>query len=217
MYLKWNELTIEDFSDKNINKLYNQGFVFTRIGKGIMDKTRSVRINLKDFEFTSENKRILRKIEDIKLEYSPIPYSNYDWTIAKLAKDFYENKFTKNIFSANKIREILTTEKNNFNKLLIYKENEKKIAFAICHETDDMIHYSYPFYDLEYPNKNIGMGTMLRAIEYAIQNKKEYIYLGSAQRPKDIYKFQFKNMEYFDGEKWNKNFEELKKILDYEK
>ena len=141
MYLKWDEITINNFDEKNINKLYEQGFVFTRIEKGLLNQTRSIRINLKDFKLTSENKRILKKTEDIKLEHTSLPYLDYHWSVAKLAKDFYEKKFAKNIFSANKIKEILTTKKNNFNKLFIYKENNKNIGFAICYETKNILHY----------------------------------------------------------------------------
>lgn len=216
MYLKWDELKIDNFSEEKINDLYNKGYVFTRIGKGIMNQTRSVRINLKNFDFNSENKRILRKTEEIQISHSPIPYLDYDWKIAKLGKEFYEKKFKKNIFSANKIKEILTSENNNFNKLFIYKKDGKNIAFAICFETKEIIHYSYPFYNLDETNKNIGMAMMTKAIEYALQNNKKYIYLGSAQRPGDIYKFQFKNMEYFDSKKWCHDFENLKQLLSYE-
>ena len=62
-YLKWQEKTITDFSDENINNLYNEGFVFTRIEKGLMNQTRSVRINLSQFDLSSENRRVLRKTE----------------------------------------------------------------------------------------------------------------------------------------------------------
>ena len=213
MYLKWDETIINDFDNQNINKLYKQGFVFTRIKKGVLNKTRSVRINLKDFKLTSENKRILRKTENVILETTNIPYSRYHWSIAKLAKDFYEKKFAKNIFSANKIKEIISTNKNNFNKLFIYKENNKNIGFAICFENDDILHYSYPFYDLENKNKNIGMSMMIKAIDYALKTNKKYVYLGSAQRPGDIYKFQFKNMEYFNKDEWSDDFDNLKKEL----
>ena len=53
MYLTWAEKTITDFSDANINSLYNEGYVFTRIGKGVMQQTRSVRIDLSKFELSS--------------------------------------------------------------------------------------------------------------------------------------------------------------------
>ena len=211
-YLKWQEKTITDFSDENINNLYNEGFVFTRIEKELMNQTRSVRINLSQFDLSSENRRVLRKTENITLEIKDLPLQNYQWSIGKLAKDFYKIKFGEGTFSANKVKEILTTEQN-FNKLFIYKIETKKIGYCIVRETNEIVHYSYPFYNLENPVQSLGMAMMLKSIVYAKENSKKYIYLGSAQRPTDTYKLQFKGLKWFDGEKWSEDLEELKGIL----
>jgi len=199
-YLSWDEKNITDFSEENINSLYSQGYVFTRVDKGLMNQTRSVRIDLNKFELSSENRRILRKTEDIKLEIKDLPLENYHWSIHKMGKDFYETKFGDGIFSANKIKEIFTDpEKSNFNKVLTYEINSETVGYCIAYENSEIIHYSYPFYNLNTENKNIGMGMMLKAIEYAKTIGANYIYLGSAQRPTDIYKLQFKGLEWFDA------------------
>ncbi len=252
MYLKFNQKIITDFSDNNITSLYNEGYVFTRVDKGIMNQTRSLRINLSKFELSSENKRILKKTENLQLETISLPYSNYNWQIGKLAKDFYETKFGKGIFSANKIKELLTDkEKSNFNLLLMYqtpplnlplKDGEtanncpilseegrgEVLGYAICRETNELLHYSYPFYSLlaspkttsegglhtPYSlGKNTGLGMMIRAIVWAKESGKKYVYLGSASRPTDTYKLQFKGVEWFDENKWSDDFEKLKNIL----
>ncbi len=213
MYLSWNKKTITNFSDKNINSLYNEGYVFTRVGKGAMNQTRSVRINLDNFELTSENKRILRKTENLKLETFELPYSDYSWEIGKFGKDFYETKFGSGVFTANKIKENLTNkEKSNFNTLFTYKEGSTT-GYTICYADKDILHYSYPFYDLSSPISNLGIGMMTKAIVWAKENNKKYIYLGSATGPKAKYKLQFKGLEWFDGENWREDLEELKNIL----
>jgi len=211
-YLKFKELTIEDFSPENINSLYNQGYVFTRVEKGYMNQTRSLRIDLSKFELSSENRRVLRKAENLKLETKDLPLADYHWSLGKLAKDFYDTKFGDGVFSANKVKEILTTEQN-FNKLFVYKVETQEIGYCIVHETNEIVHYSYPFYNLENSVASLGMSMMLSAIIYAQENNKKYIYLGSAQRPTDIYKLQFKGLEWFGGEKWSEDLENLKSIL----
>ena len=129
MYLKWDEKTISDFSDEDINQLYNQGYVFTRKDKGVMQQTRSLRIELSKFKLTSENRRILKKNESILLQTQPIPYLKYDWKIGKMGKDFYTTKFGDGTFSANKIKELLTdSEKSNFNKLFIYSLDTHEVG-----------------------------------------------------------------------------------------
>src|SRR3954463_8505279 len=108
-YLHWNEQTITNFSPEAIAGMYNRGFVFTRIGKGVMHQTRSCRVDLSKFEMSSENRRIMKKTADIEAVSHDIPLASYNWKIAKLAKDFYDTKFghdTETIMSANKIKEI---------------------------------------------------------------------------------------------------------------
>jgi len=221
-YLNWDEQTITDFSGTNINRMYNDGYVFTRIGKGVMNQTRSLRIDLSRFELSSENRRILKKTDSLLLTPYSLPMADYNWQIGKMAKDFYETKFGEGTFSANKVKELLATE-HNFNKLFIYKISNSKfqisnceIGYCICRETNELLHYSYPFYIIQnskFKIQNLGLGMMIKAIIYAQKNHKHYIYLGSASRPTDTYKLQFSGLEWFDGEKWSDDLEELKKQI----
>ena len=228
MYLSWQEKIITDFSDTNINALYNDGFLFTRIGHGVMKQTRSLRINLAQFVLSSENRRVLKKNETLKLSVSPLPYREYHWKIGKLAKDFYETKFGPKTFGANKVKELLTDpQKSNFNLLLVYKLKNDVVGYCIVRTTDELIHYSYPFYKLPAYAKamagkqatsyqlpaNIGLGMMTQAVVWAKEQGKKYIYLGSASRPTDTYKLQFSGLEWWDGQKWEENISNLKHIL----
>ncbi len=209
-YLTWQEKTITDFSPNTVTSLYNEGFVFTRLGKGAMQQTRSVRIDVTAFSLSSENRRILKKTDEITLKATSLPYEHYSWQIGKLAKDFYDTKFGEGVFSANKAKELLTNkDTSNFNVLFIYSD----IGFCVVYENADILHYSYPFYDLNTTVSNIGMGMMLRAIMYAQEKGKKYIYLGSAQRPTDVYKLQFAGLEWFDGAYWSNDGEKLKLLL----
>ncbi len=232
MYLKWQEKIISDFSPENINRMYNDGYLFGRPEKGYMYQTRSLRIDLDKFELCSENRRILKKTEGIRLMTYDLPYSEYDWNIGKMGKDFYTEKFGDGTFSANKIKELLTTE-HNFNRLFVYvipspstslrtgsaegSLSEAKpvhnVGYCIVLETDNTIHYSYPFYNLKSEIKNLGMAMMTLAIKHAKESGKKFIYLGSAKDTKAKYKLQFKGLEWFNGEKWGGDLDELKNIL----
>ena len=258
MYLSWDEQTIVDFNDETIEKMYGGGFVFTRLGKGIINQTRSLRIDLNKFELSSENKRVLKKTEDLILSVSTIPYAEYDWSIHKMGKEFYAAKFGEKtpalnrpagpglVFSAQKIKELITDkDKSNFNRLFVYSfgsviptetegslihslmdsstplrsaQNDKNapIGYCITLETKNILHYCYPFYQLlPTPDSilpNLGMGMMLKAIVWAKENNKKFIYLGSFQRPTDIYKLQFAGLEWFDKTNWQNDLEKLKKI-----
>jgi len=84
----------------------------------------------------------------------PLPFPDYHWSIGKLAKDFYDTKFGDGTFSANKVKELLTT-KHNFNRLFVYTAGQKTsgeergLGYTICFESDEILHYSYPFYNLQ--------------------------------------------------------------------
>lgn len=210
-YLRWAEQSIDLTKPADITKAYAAGFVFTRTQPNVMNQTRSIRINLNEFTLSSENRRILRKTDALSLHTLSLPLSSYDWQIGKMAKDFYDTKFAKGTFSANKIKEILSTP-FSFNTLYQYNIDDATIGYAICYENTDIVHYSYPFYLLE-ADKNTGMGMMVRAITQAQQTQKKYMYLGSAQRPTDIYKLQFSGLEWFDGNDWVTDQSALKSLL----
>ena len=216
-YLVWNEKVVIDFSEKNIAALYDQGYVFTRKGKGVMHQTRSVRINLTKFSLSSENRRILKKAEHLGLIAITLPLgeTDYDYTLGKFAKDFYEHKFGAGIMSAVKVKEMLTDSvKSNFNTMLRYTDIPSKniIGHSICYMNTDILHYSYPFYDLDAP-KHTGLGMMTLAIEFAKEKGLKYVYLGSLQRPADTYKLQFEGLEWFDEKVWSTDYGKVKKIL----
>lgn len=213
-YLHWDEQMVTDLSETNVTAMYERGYVFTRIGKGAMQKTRSVRIDLSKFEMSSENRRIIKKTEGVEFVPMTLPLADYTFVLGKMAKDFYDLKFGPGIMSAQKTKEILTDQsKSNFNSLLTYMDQVKTIGWAISYENKYLLHYSYPFYNLESSPKDMGLGMMIRAIEYAKSQKKKYVYLGSLQRPADTYKIQFSGLEWFDGQSWQKDFEPVKKIL----
>jgi len=197
MYESFDQICIETDSVAEIEKYYNQGYVFTRLGKGIMQQIKSVRVKLADFELSSENRRILKKNDKLKLTHNILPSTSYSWAIAKLAKDFYGQKFGKNIMSANKIKEMFSEpQKSNMNAYFEYSIEGQVIGYCLLFESNDISHYSYPFYDLEIEQPNLGMAMMLQAIIQAQEKSKQYIYLGSDSK----YKHQFKGLEVYNPE-----------------
>lgn len=219
-YFHWKTLTKPDASPTEIIKLYSEGFVATRVGKGEFHQTRSFRVRLNEFNPSSENRRILRKVEHIKVTAHPIPYADYHWSIHKLAKDFYTTKFGEDVFSANKIKELLTNAgASSFNTVLVYTDTKTNnvvgycIALTLEDDQHGMMHYSYPFYKEDPTNPSLGLGMMLLAITWAQTHKHEFAYLGSLQRPSDTYKLQFTGQEWFDGTAWQQDITPLKQVL----
>ncbi|MCA9386998.1 hypothetical protein KC669_03105 [Candidatus Dojkabacteria bacterium] len=205
-----------DFNDAEITSAYSEGYVLTRLGKGEMNQTRSLRINLSSFEFTSENRRILRKTEKLNFEVIGLPYTDYTWEIHKLGKEYYERKFGEGVMSASKIKDMFNSvEEENMTHTIAYKYDNKNIGYCLIYKNTEIMHYAYPFYNLDLGISNLGMGMMIRAIQYAKNEGLQYIYLGSVVDPESKYKLQFNNLEWFDTDKknWTNDINELKLLL----
>ena len=213
-YLDWGHKQISGNDPIEAAILYDQGYLFTRKFKGDMYRSRSVRIVLADFYLSSENKRVLKKTEGLSVSSLQLPLSSYDWKIHKMGKDFYQNKFQDISFSAAKIRSLINDpEASNFNVLFQYSMADTILGYAISYDNPTLIHYAYPFYDyLNYSN-NFGMAMMLKAILFAQEANKQYVYIGSLSRARDVYKLQFKGLQWFDGETWKNDIDEAKKII----
>lgn len=215
--------TLEDYNNADlVTEYYSRGFLFGRKFAGFIYETRSLRIDLKKFSLSSENRRVLRKFDvELKALELPIQEIVYDWRIHAMGKSFYKQKFEDVDFSANKIKELITRP-GNFNQLFVFSdpalgsENEgRNIGYAICYQNSQMLHYAFPFYDLAHNTSNLGMYMMLQSIIWAQMHGKEYVYLGGVTRPADRYKLQFAGLQWWDHEKslWNSDLELVKSYL----
>lgn len=199
-YLKYDEVTIDPADKAEINRRYEQGYLFGRIERGYMYQTRSLRLRLAEFTPSSENRRILRKNEQLAVEPKQIPYEDYSWQIHKMGKEFYQTKFGDGTMSASKIKSMFTDPKSeNMNQVLVYSWEGETIGYCLCYLGQEFLHYNYPFYDLNRETGNLGMGMMLKAILWAQEQGLRYIYLGSVADNSSRYKLQFSGLEWWEN------------------
>ncbi len=193
--------------------LYALGLLPSRIAKDLYYLARGVRVDLVKFEPSSENRRIKRKTKYLEVEMIGLGDFDYDFTIGKLGKDFYEKRFGKGVMSANKIKWLFTS--GAMTHVLKYndKEKDKVVGYCLVISDKNMLHYAYPFYDVSYFEKNAGMGMMLSAIELAKENGLSHVYLGTCYTESSLYKLQFEGVEYFNGFEWSGDTEKLKEVV----
>ncbi len=192
----------------SVEKIYKKGFLPTRIKKNFYYLSRNVRIDLKNFSLNSENRRILKKTEGLELENINLKDFEFQYEISKLATDYFKEKFGEIIISTQKLKELFKGD--IFTNVLVFKLKGDVIGYCITMETENILHYTYPFYKKEFIGTNIGMGMMVRAIEYAKEKNKKYVHLGTAYTKESMYKLQFKGIEWFDGNEWIDDVEKLK-------
>lgn len=212
-YFPYQVYLVKDESD-NLDDIYNMGFLPSRAKLNLFYLARSIRVNLQNFEQSSENRRVMRKVEYLKLEIKSLEEFEYNYKIGKLGSDFYKQRFGKGVMSAFRIKWLFT--QGACSHVLVYydkRKDNKIIGYCLVTKTDKLIHYAYPFYDVEYIKENAGMGMMLKAICRAKDSKSDYIYLGTCYTESSLYKTQFSGVEYFNGFGWSEDIKELKNLV----
>lgn len=217
-YHFFNEIALDPTLSDSLEQKYDEGYVFTRLGPHSMRQVRSVRVPIGSFKLSSENRRILKNYSSLAVHYKALPYANYHWTIGKIAVDFYKAKAGARAMSAQKIKTLFVSPHESMNGVFIYQweQEERPLGYCLLFSSAHMLHYAYPFYHLlraralAFPS--LGMAMMLRAILWAQEKNMDYVYLGSIQDKRSLYKFQFKGVEWFNGKKWQQGKPEKSQI-----
>lgn len=197
----------------DLGKIYESGFLPIRNMLNIFYLSRNIRVDLSSFETSSENRRILKKTEDVVSEFVLLKDFKYTPEIQKLCKEYAEKRLGKDVFPVAAVRNVF--EKKVYNSVFVFKEKEsgKEIGYAVCFEGKDFLQYTHSFYDLNYLDQNLGARMMLEAILWAKEKNKKYIYLGTCYEEKAMYKTEFKGVEFFNGFTWSSNLNELKALV----
>lgn len=198
----------------SIADLYEKGFLPTRIHKDLFYLARSLRIDLAKFSPNTENRRIFRKTDYLSFEIFPLNQYEYHYEIGKMAVDFSKARFHGTKFTQQSVKKLFTESSMTHVLEFTDKTTEKKIGYTLCLiEDKSILHYSYPFYNTSYFNKNLGMGMMLNAINHAKMNFMNHVYIGTCYTKESLYKLQFDGLEFFNGLKWDSDIVKLKNLI----
>jgi arginyl-tRNA--protein-N-Asp/Glu arginylyltransferase len=175
---------------------------------------RHIRVNLRQFEPSSENRRILRKGDPIdtsllnRTQFEITPERKSRW------RAFADQRFGKDVMSEARLNRLLDAPV--INHLLVFREqsNPREIGTALLYlENKRAAYYYYAFYELDQRHRNLGMFMMTQAVQHFADLGFEYLYLGTCYSEQALYKTQFPGTEFFNGNAWSTNLEELKYIV----
>ncbi|MCU0772459.1 MAG: hypothetical protein MUE94_11940 [Verrucomicrobia bacterium] len=176
---------------------------------------RQVRVDLTRFQPSSENRRILRKGEGIRVEL--VPRERFDYTPQRRAfcKGYADIKFGKDTMSLERLDNLFASPL--ITHLLVYTDTatggEIGLAMVYC-EARALAFYYYAFYDLNYFQRNLGMFMMTSAVNLFAPRGIRHLYLGSCYSKNALYKTQFAGAEFFNGFRWSADLKELKHLLE---
>lgn len=210
----------------NLAQVYYDGWLPFRSKKDWFLMSRSSRVRLSDFQLSSENRRILKKTDGVSFSVIPVERFEYTPGVQKFCKRFADERFGKGVMPAAAIRKILSGE-GNCTHVMVYRRGANKAKFSAESLALDVVgyvgivthghflHYAHPFYDLN-GNPDSGMGMMVRAVQWAKDQTKQFVYLGTVYGEKSKYKTQFTGFEFFNGMLWSDDLDELKYLISRE-
>jgi arginyl-tRNA--protein-N-Asp/Glu arginylyltransferase len=193
---------------------FNHGFLPSSRDLDRFYLCRQVRVSLRKYRPSSENRRILRKGEGITVTL--VPRAEFEFTPAR--RDFYKTyadiRFGKDTMSYERL-DLLFGGKIT-SHLLVFTDTRSGAevgTVTLYLEPNALAYYYYAFYDLNYYDRNLGMFMMTSAAALFKERGFNFLYLGSCYSRNALYKTQFAGAEFFNGVRWSANLEELKYLI----
>lgn len=179
---------------------------------------RQVRVNLKKFKPSSENRRIIRKGKNIGIEL--VPREDFDYTPERrqFFKTYTDIKFGNDVMTFERLDSLFSSPIISHLLVFIDLETNREVGVATLYlEGKSLAFYYYAFYDLNYYARNLGMFMMTSAVELFSDSGTKFLYLGTCYSDTALYKTQFAGAEFFNGFRWSDDMDELKFIIKRDK
>lgn len=164
-----------------------------------------LRIRLSEFAFSKSLRRTLAKNSDLVTINRPIEITPE----CEMLFDRHKQRFQGGV--PNSIYDFLSHrpdhEPCNARELSVYEEKEKLIAVSYFDTGERTNSGIYAMFEPSESRRRLGIFTMLKEIENAIESGKEFYYQGYAYEGSSFYDYkkQFRGTEYFDwAGNWNK-------------
>jgi arginyl-tRNA--protein-N-Asp/Glu arginylyltransferase len=179
---------------------------------------RQLRVLLPKFAPTSENRRVLKK--NPTLEAKLMEKKDFEFTPErrKLCEAYAAERFGPEVMPWKRIRTRFDAPMTShvilytLSDTLTGKSEEVGIVFILALD-GAVAFYSNAFYNLKYFKQSLGMAMMIKAAEIFHAGKFGGLYLGSCYSSASLYKTNFSSVEFFNGNFWSGDMDELKYIL----
>jgi len=194
--------------------IFNAGFLPSSRNLDRFYLCRQIRVGLAKFELSSENRRILRKGEGIDVKLVPREQFDYTPVRREFFKRYADAKFGRDKMTYERLDSLFSTP--IISHLLVFTDAKTgaEIGVATLYtEGATLAYYYYAFYDLNFPNRSLGMFMMTSAAELFAAHGTRHLYLGTCYSANALYKTQFAGAEFFNGFRWSDNLDELKFII----
>ncbi len=177
---------------------------FFRYNLGVyQDEIRRVmplRIRLADFGFSKSQRRVLRKNSDLDVKIQPINITDEIYELF----DRHKTRFKSGVPSS--IYDFLSMDDGPTKVFEVGVRHKGELLAASFFDVgENSVSSIYGIFEPEETSRSLGILTMLKEIEYAMESGKQYFYPGYAYEGESFYdyKMRFTALEYFD---WKGNW-----------
>lgn len=162
-----------------------------------------LRVRLADFKFSKSQRRVLRRNDDLDIEMRPIE-------ISQETHDLFEQhkrRFTSGV--PNTIYDFLSRDPANAPttglEIRVTREGHL-LAASFFDIGETSISSIYAIFDPDETTRSLGIFTILKEIEFALENGKAFYYHGYAYEGESYYDYKkrFSGLEAYD---WKGNWE----------
>jgi len=170
---------------------------------------RGARVLLPEFVYTSENRRVAKRFENMFTCERLAPSEAGD-DLRTLFLTYFAERHGPRVMPEARLEAILATPLPL--EIIEYKKDGKLTAAVLEIGDQSFGHFYYSAYDLSLVQQSLGMWLMLDGARQAKEAGRTYYYLGTVYGEKALYKANLEPLEFWDGTSWNPDSALLKTL-----
>jgi arginyl-tRNA--protein-N-Asp/Glu arginylyltransferase len=211
------EFHAESVSPTQMDTLWENGWRhfgthFFRYNLGIYEfdirRVIPLRVRLAEFSLSKSQRRVLRKNSDLKTVIAPIEITTDAEAIFARHKHRFDYGVPDSVYDFLSLSP--SKEPCEAKQLSVYA-GDSLIAESYFDIGDKAVSGIYAMFEPEYASRSLGIFTMLKEIEFAINSGKEFYYQGYCYDGDSFYDYKkrFRGTEAYDWSfSWEKFFQE---------
>jgi arginyl-tRNA--protein-N-Asp/Glu arginylyltransferase len=170
---------------------------------------RGARVLLHDFSYTSENRRVAKRFENMFTVERIVPASVGE-DIRTLFLTYFAERHGSRVMPPARLDAILATPLPL--EVVTYKKDGELTAAVLEIGDKTFGHIYYSAYALSLIRQSLGMWLMLDVARQAKEAGRTHYYLGTVYGEKALYKANLEPLEFWDGTAWNTDVTQLRAL-----
>lgn len=176
---------------------------------------RQLRLPLKAWKPSSENRRVLRKGE--RYSCTLVPRRDFDYSPGRRGSwlRYAAARFGPGVMPEERLDRLMGAPVVSHLLHFTDSANDTDVGTVLLYlEPPRVAFYYYAFYELDLAPLGVGMHLMTRAAMQFADAGYAHLHLGTCYHRRALYKTQFSGIEFFNGFRWSSNLAELRHLID---